>query len=83
MDENKGFVSHQYQLTLTEDTSIWLTIQPLKIGEHGECASVVSVCVCVCLCVCVCVRVCVCVCDCVCVCCLPAYMVQHLGELVS
>ncbi|XP_076440362.1 EF-hand calcium-binding domain-containing protein 7-like isoform X2 [Babylonia areolata] len=35
VDESKGFVSHQYQLTLTEDTSVWITIQPLKLGERG------------------------------------------------
>ncbi|KAK7492867.1 hypothetical protein BaRGS_00015814 [Batillaria attramentaria] len=36
VDENKGFISHQYQLTLTEDTSIWLTIQPVKIEQRDS-----------------------------------------------
>ncbi|KAL8621693.1 hypothetical protein ACOMHN_024664 [Nucella lapillus] len=36
VDEGKpGFVSHQYQLTLTEDTSLWITVQPLHSGERG------------------------------------------------
>ncbi|XP_070196447.1 EF-hand calcium-binding domain-containing protein 7-like isoform X6 [Littorina saxatilis] len=34
IDEEKGFVSHQYQLMLTEDTTIWLTIQPTKSGSE-------------------------------------------------
>eukprot|EP00745_Piridium_sociabile_P039151 TRINITY_DN72694_c0_g3_i3.p1 TRINITY_DN72694_c0_g3~~TRINITY_DN72694_c0_g3_i3.p1 ORF type:complete len:534 (+),score=169.06 TRINITY_DN72694_c0_g3_i3:103-1602(+) len=34
VDENKGFVSHQYQLTLTEDTSVWITIHPLISGDR-------------------------------------------------
>ncbi|XP_025109115.1 EF-hand calcium-binding domain-containing protein 7-like isoform X3 [Pomacea canaliculata] len=35
VDEARGFVSHQYLLTLMEDTAIWLTIQPITIGDHG------------------------------------------------
>ncbi|PVD23948.1 hypothetical protein C0Q70_17224 [Pomacea canaliculata] len=36
VDEARGFVSHQYLLTLMEDTAIWLTIQPITIGDHGD-----------------------------------------------
>lgn len=36
MDEDGSVISHVYSLTLTEDSEVWITIQPLKIGEAGE-----------------------------------------------
>ncbi|RUS84254.1 hypothetical protein EGW08_008006 [Elysia chlorotica] len=36
LDEDGSVISHVFSLTLTEGSDVWLTIQPLKIGEAGE-----------------------------------------------
>ncbi|KAK3794626.1 hypothetical protein RRG08_003772 [Elysia crispata] len=36
LDEDGSVISHVFSLTLTEDSDVWITIQPLKIGEAGE-----------------------------------------------
>ena len=35
IDEEAGIVSHSYSLELSEDTDVFITIQPLRIGESG------------------------------------------------
>ena len=38
LDEDTGnLLCHQYDLKLTEDTSVWITIQPLKSRCLGKC----------------------------------------------
>ncbi|XP_013073927.2 EF-hand calcium-binding domain-containing protein 7-like isoform X10 [Biomphalaria glabrata] len=34
--EDSSIISHVYTLNLTEDSDVWISIQPLKIGESGE-----------------------------------------------
>ncbi|XP_005105109.1 EF-hand calcium-binding domain-containing protein 7 isoform X4 [Aplysia californica] len=36
LDDESGMVTHSYSLVLSEDTEVWITIQPLRIGESGE-----------------------------------------------
>ena len=34
-DEDGHIVSHQYEMTLTRDSSVWMTVEPLSLRPGG------------------------------------------------